>query len=75
MRRGYLQQPDEGQRIRAGVKAGEIGIEHMLATLRNLFNWAIAEGYVEQTPFKRNGVNVIRIKKRDGLTAYPPFGS
>lgn len=65
-RRAYLQQPAEDQRIRAGVKGGEIGIEHMFATLRNLFNWAIAEGYVDCTPFKRNGVTVIRVKSGFG---------
>ena len=65
-RRRYLQQPNENQRVRAGAKQGEIGIEHMLATLRNLFNWAIAEGYTDRTPFKRHGVSVIRVKSGFG---------
>jgi integrase len=61
-RRQHLRHPSKDQRVRAGVKSGELGIQHMLATLRSLFNWAIGEGYIEHTPFKRNGVNVIRIK-------------
>lgn len=61
-RRALLQHPANDQRVRAGVKGGEIGIEHMLATLRNLFNWGIAEGYADHTPFKRNGVSVIMVK-------------
>ena len=33
----------------------------MLSRLRHMFNWAIAEGYVDQTPFKRNGVTVFKL--------------
>ncbi|MEP7118998.1 MAG: hypothetical protein ABI880_15525 [Acidobacteriota bacterium] len=27
--------------------------------MRHLFNWAIAQGYCDDTPFKRHGVNVV----------------
>ena len=42
-------------------KGGEVGANRVLSRLRHIFNWAIAEGYVEQTPFKRNGVTVFRL--------------
>jgi integrase len=49
-------------RVRPGCKAGEVGIEHLMAIARQIWNWAIVEGYVEVTPFKRGGVSVIRVK-------------
>jgi integrase len=49
-------------RVRPGCKAGEVGIEHLMAVARQIWNWAIVEGYVEVTPFKRGGVSVIRVK-------------
>jgi hypothetical protein len=39
----------EGQLPLAGVKGGEIGVEHLLATTRALFNWAIVEGFTEHS--------------------------
>ena len=59
-RREQLRRPD--QRVGLGTKNGEIGIEHLMRTLRHMFNWAIAEGYVDGTPFKRHGVSVIKVK-------------
>jgi integrase len=44
-------------------KSGEVGINRLLARFRHLFNWAIAEGYVDNTPFKRGGVTVVRINR------------
>jgi integrase len=32
-----------------------------LAGARHLFAWAVAEGYATETPFKRNGVTVIKL--------------
>jgi integrase len=46
---------------RPGVKRGEVGLNRLLARLRHVFNWAIAEGYVEASPFKRHGVTVVRL--------------
>jgi integrase len=61
-RRLELANPPEKSRIRPGCKRGEVGIEHLMATSRQLWNWAILEGYVDNTPFKRGGVSVIRVK-------------
>lgn len=49
---------------RPGSKAGEVGINRLLARLRHVFSWAIAEGYVTETPFKRQGVTVIKLEHR-----------
>lgn len=50
-------------KARAGAKGGETGINRVLARLRHLFNWAIAEGYLEATPFKRGPVSVVKIER------------
>ena len=55
-RRQYPQRP--------GVKGGEVGINRLLARLRHLFSWAIAEGYTTETPFKRHGVTVVKLDTR-----------
>ncbi len=39
-------------------------MNRLLARLRHLFNWAIAQGYVDATPFKRHGVVVVRLDMR-----------
>jgi integrase len=52
--------PDD--RMRPGCKGGEVGIQHLMAVARQLWNWAIQEGFVDTTPFKRGGVSVIRVK-------------
>jgi hypothetical protein len=44
------------------VKSGETGINRLLARLRAVFNWAIGEGYVGRTPFKREGVTVVKLE-------------
>ena len=49
-------------RMRPGCKGGEVGVQHLMAVARQLWNWAIQEGFVETTPFKRGGVSVIRVK-------------
>ena len=43
---------------------GVIGCNRLLARLRHCFNWAIAEGFIEQTPFKRGGVSVVKLETR-----------
>ncbi len=55
-RRRYPQRP--------GVKGGEVGINRLLARLRHLFSWAVAEGYTTETPFKRHGVTVVKLDTR-----------
>jgi len=51
-------------RIRPLSKGGLVGLNRLLARLRHLFNWAIAQGYVDATPFKRHGVVVVRLDMR-----------
>jgi hypothetical protein len=29
-----------------------------------MFTWAIAEGYIDNTPFKRHGVTVVKLETR-----------
>lgn len=43
---------------------GTIGCNRLLARLRHLFNWAIAEGILDQSPFKRGGVTVVKLDMR-----------
>ena len=42
-------------------KGGHVGLNRFKARVRHLFNWAIAHGYRDDTPFKRHGVNVVRL--------------
>jgi integrase len=51
-------------RRRPLAKSGLVGLNRLLARLRHLFNWAIAQGYVDATPFKRHGVTVVRLDMR-----------
>lgn len=51
-------------RVRPGAKHGEVGINRLLARLRHVFSWAITEGYVTDTPFKRHGVTVVKLETR-----------
>lgn len=68
------EQPDEKRpkrpHVLPGCKGGEAGINRLLSRLRHLFNWAIGEGYVTSTPFKRNGVTVIRLDSRAEAPRY-----
>jgi Tfp pilus assembly protein FimT len=42
------------------AKGGQVGLNRYKARTRHLFNWAIAQGYRDDdTPFKRQGVNVV----------------
>ena len=43
-----------------GVKLNEVGTNRLFARLRHVFTWAIENGVVTETPFKRHGVTVIR---------------
>jgi integrase len=47
---------------RPGAKSGEAGINRLLSRIRHVFNWAIAEGYLADTPFKRGSVSVVKLE-------------
>jgi integrase len=47
---------------RPGVKGGEVGTNRLLSRLRHLFAWAIAEGHLVETPFKRGSVSIVRME-------------
>ena len=57
--------PQELQKAAAhagrSTKGGHVGLNRFKARARHFFNWAIAQGYRDDTPFKRHGVNVVRI--------------
>lgn len=42
---------------------GQVGVNRLLARWRHFFNWAIGEGYLEQSPFKRAHVSVIELNR------------
>ncbi|MGV3518942.1 hypothetical protein [Luteitalea sp.] len=51
-------------RLRTRGKAGETGINRLLARLRHLFSWAIARyDAVQQHPFRKAGVTVVKLEK------------
>ncbi|HEY1308468.1 MAG TPA: site-specific integrase [Vicinamibacterales bacterium] len=50
-------------RSHAGAKGGEAGINRLLSRLRHVFNWAIAEGHLTDTPFRRGGVTVVKLER------------
>ena len=52
------------ERVRPGCKGGEVGINRLLARLRHVFSFAVAEGYTTETPFKRYGVTVVKLDSR-----------
>ena len=52
------------ERVRPGCKGGEVGINRLLARLRHVFSFAIAEGYATESPFKRHGVTVVKLDSR-----------
>ena len=57
--------PKELRRVAAlagrSTKGGHVGLNRFKARVRHFFNWAIAQGYRDDTPFKRHGVNVVRL--------------
>lgn len=43
-------------------RSGEIGVEHMMATLRHMFSWGAKRNLVSATPFKRNGEAAVTVR-------------
>jgi integrase len=60
--RTWRRQEQRARKTSAGTKGGEVGTNRLLSRLRHLFSWAIAEGYVTDTPFKRGPVSVVRLE-------------
>ena len=50
-------------RKRGRNKGGYCGLRNIIRRIRHLFNWAIEEGYVNQTPFRREGRAVIKLDR------------
>lgn len=46
---------------RTGSKGGEAGINRLLSRLRHVFSWAVTEGHLPDTPFRRGGVTVVKL--------------
>ena len=40
---------------------GPVGCNRLMARLRHLFNWSIAEGMIDRTPFKRGDVTLVQL--------------
>ena len=40
---------------------GATGCNRLMARLRHLFNWSIAEGMIDHTPFKRGDVTLVKL--------------
>ena len=40
---------------------GATGCSRLMARLRHLFNWSIAEGMIDHTPFKRGDVTLVKL--------------
>jgi hypothetical protein len=51
----------EGGRT-VGVKGGEVGINRLLSRMRHLCSWAVVEGHLSETPFKRGSVAVVKME-------------
>ena len=45
---------------------GLVGCNRLMARLRHLFNWAIAENIIERIPFKRGAVTLVQLDHRSG---------
>lgn len=50
-------------RKRGRNKGGFCGLRNLIRRVRHFFNWSIEEGYVNQTPFRREGRAVIRLDR------------
>jgi integrase len=52
----------KGRVVLPQERGGEIGVEHLMATLRHMFSWAAKKNLVAGSPFKRNGEVVVEVK-------------
>lgn len=60
--RTWRRQEQAAGKSKVGAKGGEVGTNRILSRLRHVFAWAIAEGHIEATPFKRGSVSVVRME-------------
>jgi integrase len=60
--RAWRRREQADGRSRPGTKGGEVGTNRLLSRLRHVFSWAIVEGYVSETPFKRGAVTVVKLE-------------
>ena len=57
-----------GPPVRRLTQGGEVGINRLLQVLRHMFNWAVDEGIIEASPFKRGHRTVVKLIKEHGRT-------
>jgi integrase len=60
--RAWRRSEQAAGRSRPGAKGGEVGTNRLLSRLRHVFSWAIAEGHICETPFKRGPVSVVKME-------------
>lgn len=60
--RSWRRQEQATGTSRPGSKGGEVGTNRLLSRLRHVFSWAIAEGHIADTPFKRGPVTVLKLE-------------
>jgi hypothetical protein len=58
--RVWRRQEQASGRSHSGPKGGEVGTNRLLSRVRHIFSWAIAEEYLEATPFKRGPVTIVK---------------
>ena len=63
-RRAAAKESGSADGVRLGCKDGEVGINRLLARFRHVFSFAVAEGYLTASPFKRHGVTVVKLDSR-----------
>jgi integrase len=55
---------EQARKAHVGAKGGEVAINRLLSRLRHIFTWAIGEGYLTDTPFRRGHVTVVKLERR-----------
>jgi putative protein kinase ArgK-like GTPase of G3E family len=63
-----LQAGTAGPAVRRLTQGGEVGINRLLQVLRHFFNWAVDEGILSASPFKRGDRTVVKLTKEHGRT-------
>jgi hypothetical protein len=48
---------------RTWEKSGHVGVNRLLARWRHIFNWALSEGHIKRTPFRRDGATVVTLNR------------